>query len=98
MLFHVKIVVKINPAKLKGLLQSMSAILKLTGILVIIINKDYLLLGAFSRILLSIYLLSTCFFFSNFDEVSKISIVKPHLQETCPLVKQNLCNWSAVFT
>ena len=66
MLFHAKIVVKINPAKLKGLSQSMSAILKLTGILVIIINKDYLLLGAFSRTLLSIYLLSRCFFFFKF--------------------------------
>ena len=31
MLFHAKIVVKINPAKLKELSQSMSAILKLTG-------------------------------------------------------------------
>ena len=32
---------------------------------------------AFSRILFSIYLLSKCFFFSNFDELFKISIVKP---------------------
>lgn len=42
----------------------------------IVINKDHSLLGAFSRILFSIYLLSK-WFFSNFDELSKISIVKP---------------------
>ena len=40
MLFHAKIVVKINPAKLKGLSQSMSAILKLTGILVLSLTKN----------------------------------------------------------
>ena len=39
MLFHAKIVVKINPAKLEGLSQSMSAISKLTGILVLSLTK-----------------------------------------------------------
>lgn len=74
MLFHAKIVVKINPAKLEGLSQSMSAISKLTGILVLSLTKKYLLL-LFSRILFSIYLLPKCF--SNFDELFKISIVNP---------------------
>lgn len=40
MFFHAKVVVKVNPAKLKGLSQSMSAILKLTGILVLSLTKN----------------------------------------------------------
>ena len=55
MLFHAKIVVKINPAKLEGLSQSMSAILKLTGILVLSLTKNI-----YSPFFLASYFLFIC--------------------------------------
>ena len=70
MLFHAKIVVKINPPKLKGLLQSMSAILKLTSILVLYCIEHF-------PASYFLFICSQSVFFSNFDELFKISIVKP---------------------
>ena len=76
MLFHAKIVVKRNPAKLKGLSKSMSAILKLTGISVLALTKN---IYSWEHFLESYFLFicSQSVFFSSFDELFKISIVKP---------------------
>ena len=76
MLFHAKIVVKRNAAKLKGLSQSMSAILKLTGILVLALTKNIYSWEHFPASYF-LFICSQSVLFSSFDELIKISIVKP---------------------
>lgn len=76
MLFHAKMVVKRNPAKLKGLSQSMSAILKLTDILVFVLTKNIYSWEHFPASYL-LFICSQSAFFFNFDELFRISIVKP---------------------